>query len=126
MTTVPPLRHAKVNPWPDYGTSQHNQTGPIAFQQDNHFSNNTYSGPWHFWAWSQSTLANPVTWAEWTAPATDRCGTAGEISSSTCSSVFGQDAGSTLGCARDSSLYQGRSAALQSHTGCVAARVTSK
>ena len=81
------LRHEPV---------QH-QTGPITFQQDNHFSNNTYTGPWHFWAWSQSNLANPVTWAEWTAPVTDQCGTAGEISSGTCSSGFGQDAGSTLG-----------------------------
>ena len=80
----------------NYGTSQYGQAGPIAFEQDNHFSNNTYSGPWHFWAWSQSNLANPVSWAEWTAPVTDRCGTAGEISSGTCSSGFGQDAGSTL------------------------------
>ena len=81
----------------NYGTSQYNQTGPITFRQDNHFSNNTYTGPWHFWAWSQSNLANPVTWAEWTAPVTDQCGTAGEISSGTCSSGFAQDAGSTLG-----------------------------
>ena len=63
----------------NYGTSQYNQTGPIVFKQGNHFSNNTYSGPWHFWAWSQSNLANPVTWAQWTAPVTDQCGTAGEI-----------------------------------------------
>ena len=80
----------------NYGTSQYNQTRPITFQQDNHFSDNTYTGPWHFWAWSQSNLADPVTWAEWTAPVTDQCGTAGEISSGTCSSGFGQDAGSTL------------------------------
>jgi hypothetical protein len=81
----------------NYGTSQYSQTGPIAFQQDNHFSNNTYSGPWHFWAWSQSNLANPVSWAEWTAAVTDQCGTPDEISSGTCSSGFGQDTGSTLG-----------------------------
>ena len=80
----------------NYGTSQYNQTGPITFQQDNHFSGNTYAGSWHFWAWSQSNLANPVTWAEWTAPVTDQCGNASEISSGTCSSGFGQDAGSTL------------------------------
>jgi hypothetical protein len=80
----------------NYGTSQYNQTGPIAFRQGNVFSDNTYTGPWHFWAWSQSNEDNPVTWSQWTAAVTDQCGTAGEISSGTCSSGFGQDAGSTL------------------------------
>ena len=66
-------------------------------EQNNHFTDNTYTGSWSFWAWSQSNLDNPVTCAQWTAAVTDQCGSSGEISSGTCSSGFGQDAGSTLG-----------------------------
>ena len=83
----------------DYGTSLYGNTrvGAVTFQQNNLFEGNTYNGPWNFWAWSMSNLDNPVTWSEWTAPVTDQCDTAGELSSGTCSSGFGQDAGSTLG-----------------------------
>ena len=79
----------------NYG-SQYNETTPITFDQNNHFTDNTYNGPWNFWAWSQSNIDNPVTWAEWTAAPTDQCSTPAEISSGTCNSGFGQDAGSTL------------------------------
>ncbi len=68
----------------------------LTFVQHDRFSDNSYVGPWHFWAWSQSNLLNPVTWSEWTKPATDRCGTSSELRSGKCSSGFDQDAGSTL------------------------------
>jgi parallel beta-helix repeat protein len=64
----------------------------IAFDQGNRFIDNTYSGPWSFWAWNQG---NQVTWAQWTAPVTDKCLTSGEQTSGMCTSGFGQDAGST-------------------------------
>jgi parallel beta-helix repeat protein len=64
----------------------------IAFHQGNTFQNNTYTGPWNFWAWN---FGNPITWGEWTAPVTDSCGDSGEIQSGECTSGFGQDAGST-------------------------------
>lgn len=65
----------------------------IAFHQGNVFANNTYQGPWNFWAWN---FGNQVTWAEWAAPITDGCGSSGEIQSGQCSSGFGQDTGSTM------------------------------
>ncbi|MGA3047488.1 MAG: chitobiase/beta-hexosaminidase C-terminal domain-containing protein [Terracidiphilus sp.] len=64
----------------------------IAFHQGNLFQNNTYYGPWNYWAWN---FGNQVTWAEWMAPVTDSCGTSGEIQSGECTSGFGQDSGST-------------------------------
>ncbi len=67
----------------------------ITFNQNNVFADNTYRGPWRFEIWSQGNLANPITWADWRAPVTDKCGTASEISSGTCNSGFGQDVGST-------------------------------
>jgi hypothetical protein len=67
----------------------------ITFNQNNVFSDNTYNGPWAFMAWSQGNIDYPVAWAQWTATVTDKCSTAGEISSGTCDSGFGQDAGST-------------------------------
>ena len=83
----------------DYGTSIYGDTPTVAvaFHQNNEFKDNVYNGPWNFFAWSLSNLANPVTWAEWTAPVTDQCDRAGELSSGTCSSGFGQDTGSALG-----------------------------
>ena len=83
----------------NYGTSIYGDTRTVAvtFQQNNKFESNVYHGPWSFFAWSQSNIANPVTWSAWTAPVTDQCDTAGELASGTCSSGFGQDAGSTLG-----------------------------
>ena len=80
----------------NYG-NKYNETTPITFDQNNHFTDNTYNGPWSFWAWSQSNIANPVTWAEWRAAPTDQCSTRKEISGGSCNSGFGQDAGSTLG-----------------------------
>ena len=47
----------------------------ITYGQGNHFSQNSYTGPWRFMAQSQG---NVVTWAGWQAK------------------PFGQDAGSTL------------------------------
>jgi chitodextrinase len=67
----------------------------IAFNQNNVFTGNTYSGPWSFMAWSQGNLDYPISWAAWSAAVTDKCSTAGEISSGTCDSGFGQEAGST-------------------------------
>lgn len=66
----------------------------IMFNQNNHFTNNTYNGPWSFLAWSQGNLDNPVNFATWSAPVTDKCGTSSEIASGTCNSGFGQDSGS--------------------------------
>ena len=68
----------------------------ITFDQNNHFRNNTYVGPWNFEAWSQGNPDNPVNWTVWRANITDQCSTAGENSSGTCDSGFGQDQGSTF------------------------------
>jgi parallel beta-helix repeat protein len=68
----------------------------LTFDQGNRFSDNSYIGPWHFWAWSQSNLDNPVSWSRWTRPVTDKCGSQTELRSGKCSSGFGQDSGSTL------------------------------
>jgi parallel beta-helix repeat protein len=64
----------------------------ITFNQNNAWTGNTYSGPWHFWAWSQSNIDNPVT--SWQSPVTDKCSTSGETQSGTCDTGFGQDQGS--------------------------------
>jgi len=69
--------------------------GAIAFDQGNTWANNTYSGPWSFWAWSQSNIDNPVPHAKWQAAVTDKCATQGETQSGTCDTGFGQDQGST-------------------------------
>jgi hypothetical protein len=59
--------------WSPYkGTSIENH---ITFGQNNHFSQNTYNGPWRFMAQAQN---NNVTWAKWRAK------------------PFSQDAGSTM------------------------------
>jgi parallel beta-helix repeat protein len=79
----------------NYGTSIYGSSRPIAvtFHQGNTFADNTYNGPWSFFAWSQSNLANPVAASQWMAPApTDDC--ASGLASGTCSGGFGQDAGS--------------------------------
>jgi len=70
----------------------------ITFFQGNVFSHNTYNGPSTFYAWNQGSSANPVSWANWTAPTSrgDRCSSAGERSSGRCTGPFGQDAGSTF------------------------------
>jgi parallel beta-helix repeat protein len=67
----------------------------IAFDQGNTWKDNTYAGPWSFWAWSQSNIDNPVPVAKWRAAVTDKCATAGEVQSGTCETGFGQDQGST-------------------------------
>jgi hypothetical protein len=81
----------------NYGTSIYSATRTVAvtFQQNNVWKNNTYTGPWEFFAWSQSNLDNPISWSQWRAAVTDQCSTSGEISSGTCNSGFGQDTGST-------------------------------
>jgi parallel beta-helix repeat protein len=82
----------------NYGTSIYgsSRTVAVTFQQNNQFTNNTYMGSWSFFAWSQSNLDNPVSYAQWTSPVTDRCDQSGELSSGTCNSGFGQDTGSTI------------------------------
>jgi hypothetical protein len=82
----------------NYGTSIYGDTriGAITFRQNNVFKNNSYHGPWNFFAWSQSNQDNPVTWTQWTTAVTDQCATSGELSSGTCNSGFGQDSGSNL------------------------------
>ena len=72
------------------------RTVAVTFQQNNLFTDNTYNGPWQYFAWSQSNLDNPVTWAQWTGSVTDMCAQPGELASGACASGFGQDAGSTL------------------------------
>jgi hypothetical protein len=83
----------------NYGISVYQATRTVAvtFQQNNQFMDNTYNGPWSFFAWSQSNLDNPVSFAQWTAPVTDRCDLSGELSGGACNSGFGQDTKSTLG-----------------------------
>ncbi len=56
----------------------------ISNTQDDHFSDNTYDGPWEF---DSFALGNVVTWTKWTAGVTDVV-TSGD-------QVGGQDAGST-------------------------------
>ena len=68
----------------------------VTFDQNNHFENNTYAGPWRFEAWSQGNPDNPVNWTVWRANVTDRCSLPGENSSGTCDSGFGQDRGSVF------------------------------
>jgi len=68
----------------------------ITFDQNNHFEDNTYAGPWHFEAWSQGNPDNPVNGTVWRANVTDRCSLPGENSSGTCDSGFGQDSGSVF------------------------------
>jgi hypothetical protein len=82
----------------NYGTSIYGDTriGAITFRQNNVFKNNSYHGPWNFFAWSQSNQDNPVTWTQWTTAVTDQCATSSELSSGTCNSGFGQDSGSNL------------------------------
>jgi hypothetical protein len=67
----------------------------ITFDQGNSWKDNTYSGPWNFWAWSQSNIDNPIPHAKWQAAVTDKCSTADEVQSGTCETGFGQDQGST-------------------------------
>ena len=57
----------------------------IANSQNNHFTNNTYNGPWSFVAFSQGET---VTWAQWTAGFTDSNGSGDHVAA--------QDSGSTL------------------------------
>jgi parallel beta-helix repeat protein len=71
-------------------------TTAITFNQNNVFKNNTYTGPWNFYVWSQGNLDNPIDFKTWQSPVTDKCGTSGEIQSGTCNSGFGQDQGSTI------------------------------
>ena len=67
----------------------------IAFNQGNVFSKNTYQGPWFFMGWAQSNQHYPLTFADWQKSVTDKCTLPGQVSSGTCNSGFGQDAGST-------------------------------
>jgi len=56
----------------------------IANDQDNHFADNTYDGPWEFDSFS---LGNEVTWTKWTSGVTDVVSSGDDASA--------QDAGST-------------------------------
>jgi hypothetical protein len=66
------------------------QDADISYNWGNKFRNNSYSGPWHFWAWDQSDQNLPYDWARWTGPL-QKCGTG----DSNCGGAFGQDQGST-------------------------------
>ena len=57
----------------------------ISNTQNDHFSNNTYNGPWSFDGYSQG---EQVTWAQWTAGFNDTSGSGAHFNA--------QDAGSTL------------------------------
>lgn len=71
----------------------------ISYDQGNVLSDNEYYGPWQFWDFSQSNLANPVSWSTWA-----RGGKRGGASRVRCSDrnigrcavPFGQDRGSSL------------------------------
>ncbi len=67
----------------------------ITFDQNNHFADNVYDGPWRFEAWSQGNPDNPVNWSVWRANVTDSCSTPSENESGTCDSGFAQDQGSS-------------------------------
>lgn len=67
----------------------------VMFNQGNSFYDNKYYGPWYFWPWEQSNTAYPVSFTDLGKPVTDKCMLPGQIASGTCSSGFGQDAGST-------------------------------
>jgi parallel beta-helix repeat protein len=66
------------------------QDADISYNWGNEFRNNSYDGPWNFWAWDQADQNLPYSWARWTGPL-QRCST----SDSDCSGGFGQDQGST-------------------------------
>jgi len=50
-------------------------------------------GPGPSWRGNQGNEDDPVSFAAWSSPVTDGCSTAHEVSSGTCNSGFGQDAG---------------------------------
>lgn len=70
----------------------------ITFFQGNRWSHNVYNGPSTFYAWSQGSHDNPVTWAQWTGPVSkgDHCSSAAARQGGSCTGPFGQDAGSTF------------------------------
>ena len=69
-----------TTPWKGWAVPAH-----IADSQSNHFSHNTYRGPWHFDGFDQG---NQMTWSQWTT---------GVATSNASGSPFdAQDAGSTL------------------------------
>jgi parallel beta-helix repeat protein len=63
----------------------------ISYDWGNSYANNSYYGPWSFWAWDQSDQNLPYSWSMWTGPLA-RC----PDGNSNCANNFGQDAGSTL------------------------------
>jgi hypothetical protein len=69
----------------------------LTFFSGDTWADNTYDGPSTFYAWNQGNGENPVSWQNWTGPvaAGDKCGSAAEHSSGSCSGPFGQDAGSS-------------------------------
>ena len=72
-------------------TCGRSQDADISYDWGNKFYHNSYYGPWRFWAWEQSNLSLPYSWAMWTG-LLSRC----VDSSATCDSNFGQDKGSTI------------------------------
>lgn len=69
----------------------------ITFFQGNTWSDNTYNGPLRLYVWNEGNGDNPVTWADWTGPASNgnKCTAKDERQSGYCSGPFGQDAGGT-------------------------------
>jgi hypothetical protein len=61
----------------------------VSYDLGNSFSDNTYYGPWEFWAFNQGDADS---WSTWTAALTSEC----SQSDYGCSNGFGQDSGSTL------------------------------
>jgi hypothetical protein len=59
----------------------------VSYNWGNSFSDNTYYGPWQFWAFNQGDTDS---WSKWTGPLS-QC-TSGQYS---CAGGFGQDSGST-------------------------------
>lgn len=70
----------------------------LTFFQGNRWSDNVYNGPSTFYAWSQGSHDNPVTWAQWTGPVGkgDRCTSSSARQGGSCTGPFGQDSGSTF------------------------------
>jgi hypothetical protein len=61
----------------------------IQFSFNNEFRDNSYYGPWKFWAFAQNNGANPILWKTWQGRVRSCGGT-----ESYCTGPFGQDAGS--------------------------------
>jgi hypothetical protein len=103
------ISHCNQADWPacgdggtfsEYGSPNKQPAWAVAteltFFQGNSWADNTYNGPSTFVAWNQGNL-DSISWANWTGnvSAGDKCESAQEQQSGTCTGPFGQDSGSS-------------------------------